>query len=181
MIKHAKDTYSSLPIQPKYTPFNMVDGEAFYAGNNINEPMPAHPMPQSATVNEEDDFTPEKWLAEQAAKRTPSKRVIAVGKIQGRKLIRLAVDSAIAQRAAECGLTADHLANDLQRAIHAQCVEARHAEVNAFADELAAMDADLAKLRAEIVQPVVRLSDATLAEIERERPGEDFCTSPFNY
>ena len=106
-------------------------------------------------------------------------RVIAIGKIQGRKLIRLAVDSAIAVRAAECGLTADHLDNDLQKAFHAKAMEARHTEVHAFADELAAMDKDLAALRAQVVEPVVRLSDAQLAEIEAERPGEEFSTKPF--
>jgi tartrate dehydratase alpha subunit/fumarate hydratase class I-like protein len=32
---------------------------------------------------------------------------------------------------------------------------------------------------AQVVEPVVRLSDAQLAEIEAERPGEEFSTQPF--
>jgi len=164
-IKHAKDTYSSLPIQPKANPLNSVDGVACWAGK-LTEPMPAHPMPVVVKVNEEDELTPEKWLAQQDAKR-----VIATGQIKAGVLTKLVVDAAIATRAAECGLTADHLTNGVQKALHAQAIEARHAEVHAFADELAAMDADLAALRAQVVEPVVRLSDAQLAEIERERPG----------
>jgi hypothetical protein len=174
MIKHAKDTYSSLPIQPKANPLNSVDNTPCWAGK-LTEPMPAHPLPVVVEVNEEDELTPEKWLAQQDAKR----RIIATGQIKAGVLTKLVVDAAIATRAAECGLTADHLTNGVQKAIHAQAIEARHAQVHAFADELAAMDADLAALRAQVVEPVVRLSDAQLAEIEAERPGEEFSTQPF--
>ena len=47
--------------------------------------------------------------------------------------------------------------------------------------ELDAMSADLAKLQAGLVEPVVRLTSEQLDEIESERPGEDFSTQPFLY
>ncbi len=175
-IKHAKDTYSSLPIQPKANPLNSVDGMPCWAGK-MTGPMPPHPLPVVVEVNEADELTPEKWLAQQDANR----RIIAAGQIKSGVLTKLVVDAAIATRAAECGLTADHLQNGVQKALHAQAIEARHAEVHAFADELAAMDADLAALRAQVVEPVARLTPEQLQEIEDERIGEDFSTHPFAY
>jgi len=184
MIKHAKDTYSSLPIQPKANPLNSVDGMPCWAGK-LTEPMPAHPLPVPATVEGDDELTPEKWLAERAVKRTPDayakRRIIATGQIKSGVLTKLVVDAAIATRAAECGLTSDHLRNGVQKALHAQALEARHAEVRAFADELAAMDADLAALRAQVVEPVAKMTPKQLQEIEDERIGEDFSTHPFAY
>lgn len=180
-IKHAKDTYSSFPIEPKANPLNSEDGIPCWAGK-LTEPMPAHPMPQPATAGEEDDFTPEKWLAEQEAKRTQTKRIIAIGKIQAGQLVELTVDQAItALKAAEVGVIADKLETDAQKDIHAAAVEVRNADVHAFEAEMLRMNADLAALRAQLVEPVVRLSDAQLKEIEAERIGEHFSTHPFDY
>lgn len=46
--------------------------------------------------------------------------------------------------------------------------------------ELEEMDAVLAALR-NGAEPIVRLSDEELAEIEKERPGEDFSTKPWQW
>lgn len=175
-IKHKQDTYSSLPIQPKANPLNCVDNTPCWAGK-LTEPMPAHPMPVVVEVNEKDELTPEKWLAQQDAKR----RIIATGQIKAGVLTKLVVDAAIATRAAECGLTADHLQNGFQKALHAQALEARHAEVHAFADELAAMDADLAALRAQVVEPVVKLTPEQLEQIESEHIGAEFSEKPWEW
>jgi hypothetical protein len=79
-------------------------------------------------------------------------------------------------------LTADHLTNGVQKAIHAQAIEARHAQVHAFADELAAMDADLAKIRAESVPPVVTCQTVEeMHELNNKEIGTDFCEKPYLY
>lgn len=148
-IKHKQDTYSSLPIQPKANPLNSVDGIPCWAGK-LTEPMPAHPLPFVVEVSEEDELTPEKWLAEQDAKR----RIIATGQIKSGVLTKLVVDAAI---------------------------EARHVEVHAFADELAAMDADLAALRAQVVEPVAKMTDEQLEQIEAEHIGAEHSAKPFLY
>ena len=175
MIKHKQDTYSTLPIEPKASPFNMVDNTPCWAGK-LTEPMPPHPMPVDATAGE--DFTPEMWLEQQNAK----KRVIAVGKIKAGELVELTVDQAItALKAAEVGVIADKLETDEQKTIHAAAVEVRHADVHAFEAEMLRMNADLAALRAQLVEPVVRLTPEQLEEIESEHIGAEHSAQPFLY
>lgn len=142
-IKHAKDTYSTLPIEPKYTPFNLVDGVPFYS---------------------EDELTPEKWLAQQCVKRTPEqyakRRIIATGALRpGSDKVEMVADAALNAGKAEIMTGA--------------------AFSVAYVSEEDTMLAALDALRAQVVTPVARLSDEQLAEIEAERPGEDFSTKPF--
>lgn len=47
--------------------------------------------------------------------------------------------------------------------------------------ELETMDAALEALRSGQVEPVVRLSDEQMAEIEDERPGEEICNRPWEW
>lgn len=49
---------------------------------------------------------------------------------------------------------------------------------NTEASDVETMDAALAEYRAA---PVTYLSDEAMAEIEAERPGEEYCTRPWNY
>lgn len=163
MIKHAKDTYSAMPIQPKANPLNSVDGMPCWAGK-LTEPMPAHPTPVAATVESDDELTPEKWLAQRAVKRTPKayaqRRIIATGALRpGSDKVEFVADAAL-------------------NAGKAEIVTGAAFNVAYVSEEdtmLAALDA----LRAQVVTPVARLSDEQLAEIEAERPGEDFSTKPF--
>jgi len=63
----------------------------------------------------------------------------------------------LARRAAVCGVTADHLPAECQAA-HQQALAERTDEVHQFAamlDEMAQMDADLAALRVQVVEPLV--------------------------
>ena len=151
------------------------NGDILWAGK-MTEPMPPHPMPVDATAGE--DFTPEMWLEQQNAK----KRVIAVGKIKAGELVELTVDQAItALKAAEVGVIADMLETDEQKTIHAAAVEVRHADVHAFEAEMLRMNADLAALRAQLVEPVVRLTPEQLEEIESEHIGAEHSAQPFLY
>jgi len=121
---------------------------------------------------------------------TPHKRILAVGYIHSGQPPVIVADAEeltpevwLARRAAECGVTADHLPEACQAAHEAALAE-RTDEVHQFAamlDEMAAMDADLAALRIGIVEPIVRLTPEQLDEIERDRPGEDYCTRPYLY
>lgn len=62
----------------------------------------------------------------------------------------------------------------------------RHAELQAMAqevadEELAFMSGVLAALRSGEVEPITRLTDEQMAEVERERPGAEFSETPFLY
>lgn len=164
-IRHAKDTYSSFPIEPKANPLNSVDGIPCWAGK-LTEPMPAHPLPVAATGNEEDELTPEKWLAQRAVQRTPDayakRRIIATGALRpGSDKVEMVADAAL-------------------NAGKAEIVTGEAFNV-AYVSEEDVMNAALDALRSGATMPVVRLSDAQLAEIEAERIGEDFSTQPFLY
>lgn len=55
-------------------------------------------------------------------------------------------------------------------------------EFNAvYVGELEAMAADLAELRAGLVEPVASVSDDRLEEIEAEHIGQEFSTRPWEY
>lgn len=161
-IKHAKDTYSSLPIEPKASPFNSVDGVPCFAGK-LTEPMPPHPMPVSATAGE--DFTPEMWLEQQRLRRI---------------ICSLIANAYVGGRAAEGGLIPDRL-NPIQQAFCAQAVEKRHAEIHAMFGEPDLMAADLAALRIQVVEPITTMIDEQLAQIENEKIGAEFSEHPWEY